>query len=52
MKLIFLIFYAIFLLDVVMKVEWSFVVNGDCSHFRGFDFGEDTPFLHLKSPCE
>lgn len=32
----FCIFYAIFLFGIAVKAEWSSVVNGDCSHFRGF----------------
>lgn len=49
----FLIFYAIFLFGIAVKVGWSFVVNSDCSHFRGFLFwSRHSSFLCLKSPCE
>lgn len=27
---------------IVVRVEWSFTVDSDCSHLRGFDIGEDT----------
>lgn len=34
---------------IVVKVEWIFTVDGDCSHLRGFDFGEDThPLLFFE----
>lgn len=45
----FFFFYAIFLFDIVMKVEWTFVVNGDCSNFRGFNFGGHSFSVFKKS---